>query len=303
MKKQVFFILTLIFVLSNGMMAVAWCDISPAEKIYNACNRRIVSTQNCEFWIDLNGDGKEEHIENSYDKINSFQKVLINEEEVMKFPGNESQEFYLMDINKKDSYIEIIFEGSEKYNVYHYTGIQLKKISTWNKGFSLNKNYMPTLLYTKGDKTLAAYAGTWGKNVPSLYLIYTYKYSNGTITFDKSKAHKVVAVDTDYRNVSKWTVYKYPRITKNKKAFVLNKNSRYSPIEVKADKKYFYMKIKNIKTRKTGWVIFKLNTLRQMSPLYAYGRSALSWSDDSSEKGWVYAFPGGRGNNNCTVIG
>lgn len=199
-------------------------------------------------------------------------------------------------------FIEIIFEGSKKYNVYHYTGTRLKKIATWNKGFSLNRNCMPTLMYTKGNKTLTAYAGTWGKNVPSLYLIYTYKYSNGSIIFDKSKAHKVVTVDTVYRNASQWKVYKYPRTTKNKKIFVLKKNSRYSPIEVRVDKKYFYMKIKNIKTRKIGWVIFKLNSLRQMSPLYAYGRSALSWADDNFEKGWVYAFPGGRSNNNCKSI-
>ena len=303
MKKQIFFLLTIMFVLSNGILAAAWCDISPAERIYKACNRRIISTQDCEFWIDLIGDGKEEHIENVYDKINSFQKVLINEEEVMKFTGNESQVFYLMDINKKDSYIEIIFEGSKKYNVYHYTGTRLKKIATWNKGFSLNKNYMPTLMYTKGNKTLTAYAGTWGKNVPSLYLIYTYKYSNGSITFDKTKSHKVVTSNTAYSNVSKWTVYKYPRASNNKKAFVLKKKSKYSPIEVKLDTKYFYMKIKDTKSRKTGWVVFKRNALRQMSPLYAYGRSALSWADDNFTKGWAYAFPGGRSNNNCKAIG
>lgn len=232
--------------------------------------------------LDLNKDGKKETIKmqcrsygDSWDSADNYYDVYINKKKVLK----EGEQIWIMDINQKDKYIEIVVSYKHKsgLHIYRYNGKKLvlyasAKVTTFHNLMKKNTIYFAGYderykIKTSGKGRLIVCNEVY---VPSAEMDelgdafcnveFNYIVKKNLIKYDQSASCKVNNVEGTngiLRINKKWNAYKYPRFSSNKKVFVINKGDKVKVTNFKFTAKYTYMKVKKLKTNKTGWVFFR----------------------------------------------
>lgn len=238
--------------------------------------------------LDLNKDGKKENIKMEcytyddwdWDEADNYYNIYVNKKCVLR---NGSQ-IWIMDIDTRDKYIEIVatFKGKNGLYIYRYNGKKLtlyasakekplsnlmKKNTVCFTGYGDRKKIKPSgkgkiIIYNLMHMQNSVVAGdVWYETG----LNYTVK--KNLIKFDSSASCKVTddnGKDKIMKLKKSWKAYKYPRSSSNKKIFTVNKGEKVKVTDLKFSTKYTYLKVKNLKSKKTGWVVFRTKEITNL---------------------------------------
>lgn len=94
-----------------------------------------------------------------------------------------------------------------------------------------------------------------------------YTVKKNLIKFDSSVSCKVTddnGKDKIMKLKKSWTAYKYPRSGSNRKVFTVNKGGKVKVTDLKFSTKYTYLKVKNLKSKKTGWVVLRTKDITNL---------------------------------------
>ena len=270
LKKVI--ILQILFVVIIGAVNV--------QAAYNKCpTGRYIPYKTKIIKVDLNKDGKKETVKvECHGDYGTDCSLYINKKLVIKNCGL----IWITDIDTRDHYIEIIELGSEDpiLKIYRYNGKKLtkyasaKRADTFQDAMKKNYIYAETTgrIETTGKGKIVIYSsvdvhadndhsGELGSSVENGFC-YTVK--KNSIKLDQSVICKVTDENrgTGIRKImKKWVIYKYPRLNSNRKVFTVNKGDKVKIMNFKFTQKYTYMKLQKLKTKQTGWVIFRTKDL------------------------------------------
>lgn len=235
--------------------------------------------------VDLNGDKRKETV-----KIveGSSVKVYINGKQMLQAP--KYSQVRVVDYNKKDKYREIVVLKDANSRVRCYSVITLyryngKKLVQYAQGEGssrssnvlaaghcycyLDYNDLDWGIDFKGDGYLRVIS-MFSHRRYSVYSNITmlYKIQNGKFVIDSSKHHYTGDGENDALSKvpCNMNVYQYPRSTSNKKLFTLQKNTRFCIRRIVVNSKQTYVRIKDSKTKKYGWIIFPTKDIQISEP-------------------------------------
>ena len=244
-----------------------------------------------QYRVDLNKDGKIDVIK-FVDKMDNLRWDSILEE----WEGDPYQELYingkkllqvrntpvhLGDINKKDKYIELIVGGTigQATTVYRYNGKQLIKTYSWKP--IMGKHSIKSLLkknnkyggyYYKanGDGTVTLSFPLSNKKFanPAFSVLGRFKVTKKGLPLIAGKSNPSVDVVLIYKAPQKWYLYKNTKTRNNRLIKTIKKGTKIMFLKAKFNKKYTCILVKELNSKKKGWVFLKTSTC------YAYNEAS-----------------------------
>ena len=278
----------------------------PGKSLLHAYSEKDSTTT----YADLNGDGKKENIKVTRNKNTC--RVYINGKYQLKYPYREDYSRYvsgdnlvflhnssvrrsnvsapteadLVDLNRKDKYLEILVANVKGLTLYRYTGKKLKKYasvstplyftSVGEKGaFEYFQNH-----HIRGDGKIEIRSTIHSsKNTIELWLVY--KIRNGTLVLDTGTDHNSVYDPGKLRSLNLEDRESFYTLSKNsklkavtslyvynrsdyhskklQKLFTISIGEKYEILKVRIGKPYTAMNVK--RNGKKGWIFVSTDKL------------------------------------------
>ena len=278
----------------------------PGESLLHAFSEKDSTTT----YADLNGDGKKENIKVTRNKNTC--RVYVNGKYQFKYPYREDYSRYvsgdnlvflhnssvrrsnvsaptrtdLVDLNRKDKYLEILVANVKGLTLYRYTGKKLKKYaavsvplyftSVGEKGaFEYFSGH-----HIRGDGKIEVRSTIHSsKNKIELWLVY--KIRNGTLVLDTGTDHNSVYDPGKLRSLNLEDRESFYTLSKNsklkavtslyvynrsdyhskklQKLFTINVGEKYEILKVRIGKPYTAMNVKS--NGKKGWIFVNSDKL------------------------------------------
>ena len=233
------------------------------------------------YQIDMDGDRKKETVRMRVeDKDIGTVSIYVNNKKLLRSSKwiflDEVEDCYLCDIQKNDKNKEIVIISDESISVWRYRKGKLIKYAIgdgegdlfeWNIFYPYGRFEAPGNGVIKILQLLYAKKGSG--NGQEMFVNVALRVNPGTISIDQKSYHKLdrkmqsrLARSQYLETKGKTTyVYKYPREYPNELLFTLKKGIKYQPVKLKFTPKYTFMKIKLLKSGKTGWIGINTNTI------------------------------------------
>lgn len=264
-RLKIAILLTIIAVLlTNGIRTYAF-----VEDIISLESTTILQV-NQEYQCDLNKDSIRETLRVT--KSGNKTYLFLNGKRVLSVPGSKNIYFSVLDLNRKDSYGEIYVQASYeilKSAFYRYDGKKLNKLADglYGDGYFLKKiidnNY---ICDQPGNGTYIGFASVGGFVTGTGYNGYVpvflkFAVKSGKMKFQVNAEHDVAF---QYTQTASGTMVAYntPSVKKAKKVFSLRKGDKYVFKKIKFSRPISFIQIKNLKTKKTGWIAVNAKQLK-----------------------------------------
>lgn len=252
------------------LLLVVSCGSLKVQAAYNKNLTDELKTRTIR--VDLNKDGKKETVRVEYpDKQLLYgYDLYINGRLLLKdFYG-----LWILDINTNDKYIEIAVYDTVRLRIYRYNGKKLTAYVSALEGLNFSDQLKKNQFYssaeldikTAGNGSITIYNTiTIPSTINNMGTFYgscryglNYIVKKKSMRYNAKEICKVTMPDEKtLKMTKKWNAYKYPRLKPNKKMFTVKKGDVIKITNLKITPAYSYMKITNVKLRRSGWVIFR----------------------------------------------
>ena len=260
------------------IMAALFIAVSGALNVQAAYSKNLTTSKKIQtVKVDLNKDGKKEVIKAEYDiEADDWRRLYINDELMLK----KAYSLWIVDVDPTDRYIEIVaeYDITHKLRFYRYNGKKLVLYTTASTDYDMAKLKKKNHVYygfsiedikPAGKGKIMAYANISTRSVVNefgspcyLKLGLTYTVKKNDIRFDQTAIYKAtILYEKSGKTTRKWEAYQYPRLKSNKKVFTVKKGESIQFTNIKITPPYAYMKIRKVKTKQTGWVVFRTKDL------------------------------------------
>lgn len=259
------------------IMAALFIAVSGALNVQAAYSKNLKTYKKIQtVKVDLNKDGKKEIIRAEYDTEEVERTLYINDELMLK----NAYSLWIVDVDPTDQYIEIVAEyySTHKLRFYRYNGKKLVLYTTASTDYEMAKLKKKNHVYygfsiedikPAGKGKIMTYVNMSTRSVVNefgspcyLKLGLTYTVKKNDIRFDQTATYKAtILYEKSGEATRKWEAYQYPRLKSNKKVFTVKKGESIQFTNIKITPPYAYMKIRKVKTKQTGWVVFRTKDL------------------------------------------